>query len=174
MSQEPDRKKELEEAVETYQGRLLSLVRGLIRDQIEAEDVIQDVFEELAIAYDLGVVIEKLGAWLMTVARNKVFDRHRRKKTREKFEEQLTYSTDATRQPDDEWERAQLREIIVTGVELLPPEQRQVFVMYELEGMSFKEIAAQTGLPLGTLLARKKYAVDFLRNYLKEVFYEFK
>ena len=60
----------------------------------------------------------------------------------------------------------------IAALELLPPEQRQVFIMYELEGKSFKEIAAATKVPIGTLLARKKYAVDFLRDYLQEIDHE--
>jgi RNA polymerase sigma factor (sigma-70 family) len=164
----PKREEALNEAVAIHRGPLISVIRGLVRDQVEAEDILQDVFEEFIAAYDLGASIERLGAWLVTVARNKILDRFRRKKTRAVYEESLTPQVEA---PDD-GTRAWIRRELVAALELLPPEQKEVFVMHELEGLSFNEIAAKTRVPLNTLLSRKKYAVDFLRNYLKEVYDE--
>lgn len=162
----PQRDKTLSDAVEQHGGRLRTVVRGLIRDQVEAEDVLQDVYEELITAYDLGVATYALGSWLMTVARNKVLDRFRRRKTRTDYEQAVAKQDRGFDQGGEE--SSVLREEILAGLELLPREQRQAFVMYELEGKSFKEMAEETKVPIGTLMARKKYAVDFLREYLKE------
>ena len=158
----------LQETVEQHGGRLRSVIRGLIRDRDEAEDVLQDVFEEYIEAYDLGLAVERAGAWLAAVARNKVLDRFRRKKTRTAYEAEVRHTE--TESVEDDEMRSWLRDEIVEALEMLPREQREAFVMYELEGKSFKEIAAETGVPVGTLLARKKYAVDFLREHLKEIY----
>ena len=166
----------LKEVMKANRPKLTSVIRSLVEDQIEAEDVLQDVYEELITAYDLGNTIEKASSWLVTVARNKIFDRFRRKRTRHDNREALAQSDgpqDPSRDnPDGEWARSWLRREIASALELLPFEQRRVFVMHELEGKSFKEISAETKAPLGTLLARKKKATDFLRNYLKEVYDE--
>ncbi len=156
--------------------KLLSIIQRRLRDRVESEDVAQDVFVELLQADDVGYAIERLGAWLVRVAQNKVLDRIRRRKTQE------THSAEAERmeaarqdevpQPDGEWSRARLREEIVEALSLLPPDQREVFVMHELEGKSFEEIAQATGVKLNTLLARKRSAVLSLREQLKEVYDE--
>lgn len=164
------RDKALQEAVEDHSARLTSIIRGMVRDQVEAEDVLQEVFTEFIEAYDIGFAFEKIGAWLVTVAKNKVLDRFRRKKTRSEY---IDNQSQIEPEAADELNRILIRNEILAGLELLPPEQRQVFIMYELEGKSFKEIASETKVPIGTLLARKKYAVDFLRDYLKETYDEY-
>jgi RNA polymerase sigma factor (sigma-70 family) len=163
-----ERDKRLREVIEIQRPRLTSVIRRLVRDQFEAEDVAQEVFEELVNEYDLGVTIEKVSAWLVTVAKHKIFDRFRKKRTSQAYRESLQHQTPES--GTDAATRASLRQAIADALELLPPEQRDVFVKHELEGKSFKEIAAETHTPMGTLLARKKYAVDFLRDYLKEIY----
>jgi RNA polymerase sigma factor (sigma-70 family) len=164
------RNEALKEAFQANRPKVTSVVKGLVRDPGEADDVIQDVFEEFITTYDLGTTIERVSAWLVTVARNKIFDQLRRRKTR--AEHAKSVAQDSEPQSEDEWMGAYLRKEIAAALELLPEEQRNVFVLHELEGKSFKEISAATGIPMGTLLTRKKYAVDFLRTYLKEIYDE--
>ncbi len=106
------RENDLKAAVEGQRDRLLSVIRNLIRDQAEAEDVFQEVFEEYVEAYDLGQAIEALGAWLVRVARNKIFDRFRRRKTQNAYREAAFAEgkKGSASQPDDEeWARSLLR-----------------------------------------------------------------
>ena len=138
--------------------------------------MLQDVFAEFVEAYELGQAIETLGAWLVRVAQNKILDRFRRRKTQRDYEASVlatgnTEQTSASR-PDHEWMRAWLRTEIVNALEMLPEEQRDVFVKHELEGKTFAEIATETGVSMNTLLSRKRYAVLFLRNQLKEIYDE--
>jgi len=151
-----------DQVFEAERGRLLAFIRSALRDRDEAEDVLQDVFEEYAQVYDEG--IDSLGAWLIRVARNKIIDRFRRKKTRAEYESQVP--RDATTEPDD---RGYLREALIEAIDELPQEQRDVFIWNEIEGKTFEEIAAATGTSINTLLARKRYAIKFLRDYLKEI-----
>jgi RNA polymerase sigma factor (sigma-70 family) len=171
VSERSRRDRFLQEVVTANRPKLAAFVRRYVEDQVEAEDVLQDVFEEFVATYDLGATIERVSTWLVTVARNKIFDRFRRKRTREAHR-QAAASAGGESQTSEDWARSWLRQEIVKALELLPEAQRKVFVRHELEGRTFKEIMAETGAPLGTLLARKKYAVDFLRNYLKEVYDE--
>jgi RNA polymerase sigma factor (sigma-70 family) len=170
------REKALTAVIESHRARLLSFIRKRIRDQVEAEDVLQDVFAEFVEAYDLGQAIEALGAWLVRVAQNKILDRFRRQKTHSNYQASVLATADAEQtsasRPDDEWMRAWLRTEIVNALGMLPEEQRDVFVKHELEGKTFAEMATETGVSINTLLSRKRYAVRFLRNQLKEIYDE--
>ena len=123
------------------------------------------------------MVIENVGAWLVTVAKNKVFDRFRRRRTTSDHAA-LVKVTEPERlisaEPDPEaqaWS-SELRELLYEGMTLLPEDQRDVFIQHELEGKTFEEIVKATGVGLNTLLSRKRYAVLFLREYLQEVYDE--
>ena len=155
---------------------LLSFIKRKVRDQAEAEDIYQDVLEEFLESVDLGKAIESVSAWLVTVAQNKILDRFRRKKTQNDYRDSKLMETSSLSEsidrPDEEWSRKWIREQIIEALELLPAEQREVFIQHELEGKSFEEIADESGIPINTLLSRKRYAVIFLRGYLKEVYDE--
>jgi RNA polymerase sigma factor (sigma-70 family) len=168
------RNRALTETVESQRARLMSVIRRMIGDQAEAEDIAQDVFAEFVEAYDLGVAIETIGAWMIRVARNKVLDRFRRRKTQEEYRLQTESSTEdeEAADPGNDWLRESLRKGIIAALEELPPEQRDVFIRNELEGKSFEEIAAETGVGVNTLLARKRYAILALREHLKEIYDE--
>lgn len=170
-----NRQQAIEETVDRHRGRLTSLVRSLLHDRADAEDVLQETFEEYIEAYDLGETFEAVSAWLARVARNKVLDRFRRKKTQSDYVFLVNArgeNDEASSDPDSEWQRERFRAAIQEALETLPREQREVFVMHELEGKSFQEIAAATGVGVNTLLSRKRYAVLALREYLKEVYDE--
>lgn len=140
----------------------------------------QDVFYQLVTSYSVTEPIEKLTSWLFTVAKNKIIDWYRRRRHESLEEEdeskvprieQILYDPDQN--PDELYARSLVWTELADALDELPDEQREVFVMHELEGRSFKEIAETTGVPLNTLLSRKRYAVVFLRERLQELYEEF-
>lgn len=169
------------EVVEREQSRLRNFIRRRVPDPRDAEDILQDVFYELVEANRLLMPIDHLTGWLFRVARNRITDLFRRKKPQlfsdlaEEDEdllfEELLASPDAG--PDALYARRVLLAELESALQELPPEQRDVFIAHELEGHSFKEIAAQTGVGLNTLLSRKRYAVLHLRERLQDIYDEF-
>ena len=169
------RDEDLAEVADANRGRLLSIIERTLKDRSEAEDVLQEVLEDYVESYDLGEVIESVSAWLVRVAQNKVLDRFRRKKTRDRYRDAVVQNpvdSFSGEQPDEEFERAWLNSQIVEALEALPPEQRDAFVQNEIEGKTFEQISQETGISINTLLARKRYAVRFLQDYLKEIYNE--
>ena len=177
----------ISEVVKREQSRLRNFIRRRVPDARDAEDILQDVFFELVEANRLLMPIEHVTGWLFRVARNRITDLFRRKKPepfgdgvihgdededRERVKwEDLLPSTDAG--PDALYARHVLLDELELAVAELPPEQREVFVSHELEGRSFKEMAAETGVSVNTLLSRKRYAVRHLRERLQHIYDEF-
>jgi len=167
-------------------SRLVNFIRRRIRDPNDAEDILQDVFHEFVQAYRLPAPIEQASAWLFRAARNRIVDRFRKKKEEPLAELPGTgHDDDAGADyrldlalpahdagPDALYARAVLLETLQEALDELPPEQREVFIAHELEGRPFKEMAAQTGVTLNTLLARKRYAVLHLRARLQTIYDE--
>ena len=159
--------------------RLRNFVRRRVADEADVEDILQDVFSELFEAYRLLQPIEQVGAWLFRVAKNRITDRHRKRgrearvELPEDGEESLL---DLLPSPEAGPEAAYLRDALLeeldAALEELPQEQQQVFVAHELEGKSFKDLAAETGVSMNTLLARKHYAVRHLRRRLQAIYDE--
>jgi RNA polymerase sigma factor (sigma-70 family) len=175
----------ISEAVDREQSRLRNFIRRRVVDQGDAEDILQDVFYELVEAYRV-MQPEHVTAWLFQVARNRIIDLFRRKKreadrngsaalVEEDGEmlqlEDLLPSPDSG--PDAVYARRMLLEELDAALDELPDEQREVFIAHELMGYSFKEIAAQTGASVNTLLSRKHYAVLHLRQQLRDIHDEF-
>jgi len=171
-------------AVIQREGRaLLRFIRRRVKDQADAEDILQEVFYELTEAYRLMKPIEQAGAWLYRVARNRIIDSFRKKKP-EPFGslpenansddglsfEDLLPSPEAG--PEAAFARGVLLEELDAALEELPGEQREVFVAHEIEGRSFQEIARETGVNVNTLLSRKRYAVAHLRRRLRAIYEE--
>jgi RNA polymerase sigma factor (sigma-70 family) len=152
------------------QGRLRSFVRRRVADEGDAEDILQDVFFALVEANWLTRPVEQAGAWLFRVARNRITDFFRKKRP-EQFAaegiEDLLPSADAG--PEEAYVRSLLWEELEQALAELPEEQRAAFIAHEIEGRSFKELAAETGVSVNTLLSRKRYAVLHLRERLKEI-----
>ena len=183
MTDEQDR--QIAETVALEQSRLRNFIRKRVLDESEAEDILQEVFYELVQAYRLMKPLERAGAWLFRVARNRIIDRFRTRKP-DAASTQDTVGDDGERfpwedllpSPDAGPEAAYAREIlgdeIESALDELPEEQREVFVAHELEGRSFNEIAAATGVGVKTLLSRKHYAVLHLRRRLRAIYDEFK
>jgi RNA polymerase sigma factor (sigma-70 family) len=170
--------------VVTREGsRLRSFIRRRVPDPGDAEDILQDVFYRLVEANRLLMPIEHITGWLFRVARNRITDLFRKKEPEnfsdlavEDDEEDLRFE-DLLPSPDAGPEALYARGVLLRELQLalaeLPKEQREVFVAHELEGRSFKEIAAATGASVNTLLSRKRYAVLHLRERLQRVYDEF-
>jgi RNA polymerase sigma factor (sigma-70 family) len=161
--------------VRREQGRLRNFVRKRVADEGDVEDILQDVFYELVEAYRLMKPVEQAGAWLFRVARNRIIDLFRKKRPVQLEEdfgiEELLPSPDAG--PEAAYARSVLWEELEDALAELPEEQREVFIAHEIDGRSFKELAAETGVSVNTLLSRKRYAVLHLRERLKEINDEF-
>jgi len=178
------RDQRITDVVEREQSRLRSFIRRRVSDPADAEDILQEVFFELAEANRLLMPIEHVSGWLFRVARNRITDLFRRKKP-ERLDravagdaqdvvalEDLLPSPDAG--PEALYARGVLLDELELALEELPEEQRDVFIAHEWEGRSFKEIAAATGININTLLARKRYAVLHLRERLQHIHDELK
>jgi len=174
----------ISEVVEREQSRLRNFIRRRVPDSRDAEDILQDVFYKLVEANRLLMPIEHVSGWLFRVARNRITDLLRKRKTASLSDTAYADEDDEAMQlgdllpsPDAGPEALYARHLLLTAleaaVEELPAEQREVFVAHELEGRSFKEMAAETGVSVNTLLARKRYAVLHLRRRLQSVYDEF-
>lgn len=172
----------IQETVGKERKRLFDFIRRRVRNEADAEDILQDVLYQLVASYSITEPIEKLTSWLFTVARNRIIDWYRKRRPESlpadnenpalplNLEEILF---DPNENPDQTYARSLVWTELAEALDDLPEEQRQVFVMHELEGKTFKEIAAITGEPLSTLLSRKRYAVLSLREALQELYDEF-
>ena len=181
MALEQDQR--ISEVVKREQFRLRNFIRRRVPDPRDVEDILQDVFFELVEANRLLMPIEHVTGWLFRVARNRITDLFRKKKP-ESFSnaavadeedalrlEDLLPSPDAG--PDALYARHVLLDELEAAIDELPEEQREVFVAHELEGRSFKEMSAETGVSVNTLLSRKRYAVLHLRERLRSIYDEF-
>ena len=162
--------------------RLFEFIRCRVRSTADAEDILADVFYQMLASYSAAQPIEKMTSWLLTVARNKIIDWYRKRKP-EAFRQREDENSmplnledilyDPGQNPDVLYARSLLWTELADALDELPDEQREVFVMHELEGKSFNEIAEITGEPVNTLLSRKRYAVLFLREALQELYNDF-
>jgi RNA polymerase sigma factor (sigma-70 family) len=152
-------------------ARLRNFIRRRVRDARDAEDILQDVFSALVEANRLLVPIDYVTGWMFRVARNRIIDLLRKTTPDRISDEDLLPSLDSL--PDALYSRGVFFDALELALEELPEEQRWVFVEHELEGRSFKELAAETGVGVNTLLSRKRYAVLFLRERLRDIYDEF-
>ena len=175
----------ISEVVKRERSRLRNFIRRRVPDPRDAEDILQDVFYELVEANRLLMPIEHVTGWLFRVARNRITDLFRKKKSESSRDlaiadeneerlhvEDLLPSPDAG--PEALYARTMLLDELAWAVDELPQEQREVFVAHELEGRSFKEMAAETGVSVNTLLSRKRYAVLHLRQRLQSIYEAFR
>ena len=179
-----DQNQWISEAVNREQSRLRNFIRRRVPDPRDAEDILQDVFYELVEANRLLMPISHVTGWLFRVARNRITDLFRKQKP-ESFSDAAVAGADGEllrledllpspeAGPEALYLRNSLLDELALAIDELPEEQRQVFVAHELEGRSFKEIAAESGVNVNTLLARKRYAVLRLRERLQGIYDEF-
>jgi RNA polymerase sigma factor (sigma-70 family) len=178
---EEDRR--ISDVVKREQSRLLNFIRRHAPDTVDAEDVLQDVFYRLVEANRLLMPIEHVTGWLYRVARNRITDLFRKKEPENFSEIEVSEDEEGMRfedllpSPDEGPDAALARRVLLNELKRalseLPKEQREVFIAQELEGRSFKELSAQTGVSINTLLARKRYAVLHLRERLRRTYEEY-
>jgi len=176
--------RQISEIVAEERSRLRNFIRKRVPDPSDAEDIVQEVFYELVEANRLLMPIEHVTGWLFRVARNRITDLFRKKKPQnfsdaavEDEDGELLHVEDLLPSPDAGPEALYFRSVLLDELEFalgeLPVEQREVFVAHELEGRSFKELSSETGVNVNTLLARKRYAVLYLRERLHSIHDEF-
>ena len=176
--------RQISEVIAKERSRLRNFIRRRVPDPADAEDIVQEVFYELVEANRLLMPIEHVTGWLFRVARNRITDLFRKKKPEtftdtavEDEDGEVLRVEDLLPSPDAGPEALYFRNVLLDELELaldeLPEEQRDVFVAHELEGRSFKEMAAETGVSVNTLLSRKRYAVLHLRERLQNTYDEF-
>jgi RNA polymerase sigma factor (sigma-70 family) len=176
--------REISATVRRERGRLLAFIRRRVLDAAEAEDVLQEALYELVAAHRLLQPVEQAGAWLMRVARNRIIDRFRKKKPELLADQAVEFQEDddvggledLLPSPDDGPDAVAIRDMMLERIEAalneLPREQRDVFIAQELEGASFKELAARWNVTVSALLSRKRYAVLYLRERLQAAYDE--
>ncbi len=174
---------------ETFQqdrDRLMNFIRQRVPSIEDAEDILQDVFTQLVDRFDTIESLERVSSWLFSVARNKITDSYRKKKPETFSQVESRYSDhqedsplslmeilpDLATGPEQSYLRNAILDALDEALVELPEEQRQVFVMHEFENHSFKEMAERTGIPINTLLSRKRYAILALRKKLQHVYEE--
>ncbi|MGZ7042736.1 MAG: RNA polymerase sigma factor [Thermoanaerobaculia bacterium] len=174
----------ISEIIATERSRLRAFIRRRVPAASDVEDILQEVFYELVEANRLLMPIEHVTAWLFRVARNRITDLFRKTEP-ESFTDaavegedgEMLQIEDLLPSPDAGPEALYVRHVLLEEVEFalseLPEEQREVFVAHELEGRSFKELSAESGVNVNTLLSRKRYAVLHLRERLQSIYDEF-
>ena len=175
---------QIAEVIAGERSRLRSFIRKRVPNEADVEDLLQEVFYELVEAHRLLMPIDYATGWLFRVARNRITDLFRKKRP-ENFtdravrdeEGELPRIEDLLPSPDAGPEALYVRHALLDELKLalgeLPAEQREVFVAHELEGRSFKELSAESGVSVNTLLSRKRYAVLHLRQRLQTIHDEF-
>jgi RNA polymerase sigma factor (sigma-70 family) len=173
--------RQISEIVAEQRSRLRNFIRRRVANEADVEDLLQEVFYELVEANRLLMPIEHVTGWLFRVARNRITDLFRKKKP-ENFSDsaiedetgELLQIEEMLPSPDAGPEALYVRNALLDELELaldeLPDEQREVFIAHELEGRSFKELSAESGVNINTLLARKRYAVIHLRERLRSIY----
>ena len=171
--------------IEKERKRLLEFIRQRVPTQQDAEDILQDVFYELVNTYRMMTPVRQMASWLFTVARNKITDRYRKKKP-DSLEDHFSvragdegerldiadFLPSRYHSPDTGMMQELIMNDVMQALSELPKEQREVFIMHELEDKTFQEIAEKTGENVNTLLSRKRYAVVYLRQRLQNLYNE--
>lgn len=177
---------DVEKLIVEYQPRLKAFIRKKVSNKEDAEDILQDVFLQFIKALENTLnPIEQVASWLYRVTKNTIINKGKKKHEEEmpvssyddeddsvmtEFSEVLFGMENATASPETEYMRSLVWEELEKALSELPPEQREVFELMELDGLSVKEISETTGIPANTLLSRKHYAVVYLRKRLEELY----
>ena len=167
--------------VKDYGNRLFRFIRGRVKSNEDAEDILQDIWYQLSNAVNIDE-IEQMSGWLFQVARNKITDKYRKKKTQsiEDFSVQdedgdisfIHILLESNFNPETEYLRDVFWEELMIALDELPENQKLVFVLNEMEDLTLQQIADETGENLKTIISRKAYAVKYLRKRLENVYQE--
>jgi RNA polymerase sigma factor (sigma-70 family) len=176
------KEKHISTTYKTEKARLTGFIRKRVSSDEDAEDISQEVFLSLSAGFDDIIKLSNTLSWIYAVAKNKIIDFKLKKKSLRLYDQQPLGSDGdeplfiadiipaIESQPDGKMMEELIWEEILNGLELLPTNQKEVFVLHELEGLSFQNISELTGVNINTLLSRKRYAVSFLREQLRELF----
>ena len=173
------RQQTIQYAVQNYGKRLFSFIRSRVKNDADAEDILQDVWYKLSSIIDTEP-IEQLSSWLYRVSRNRIVDK-KRKQTPQSLKDLAFENEDGelvfpeallsdSMNPETEFEKADFRKLFISALSELPDKQREVFVWIELEDLTLQEIADKTGESIKTIISRKRYAVVHLRERLQSVY----
>jgi RNA polymerase sigma factor (sigma-70 family) len=176
--------RQISEVIAEERSRLRNFIRKRVPNEADVEDLLQEVFYELVEANRLLMPIEHVTGWLYRVARNRITDLFRKKKPQrfsdaaiENEDGEVLQVEDLLPSPDAGPEAVYFSNILLDELEFaidsLPDEQREVFIAHEIDGRRFKELSAETGISVSTLLSRKRYAVLHLRERLENIYDEF-
>jgi len=180
---EQDRR--ISEIIAGERSRLRNFIRRRVPNEADVEDLLQDVFSEVIEAYRLMEPVQRWSAWMFRVARNRIIDLFRKRRLETFGSDPAAISNEGEALPLEEvltspaagpaevYGQTVLLEELEEALDELPREQREAFLAHEVEGYSFKEIAARTGVSVNTLLSRKHYAVVHLRHRLQDIYDEF-
>lgn len=166
--------------------RLLGFIRNRVSSLEEAEDIMQDVFFQFVTGYDTIESLDRVTSWLFSVARNKIIDRYRRESSRpqrtdlswqagSEDDSPITLQEilpDLGNTPEDAMLKDVIWSAIMEALDELPADQREIFILNEMEDRSFREISEETGISINTLLSRKRYAILALRKRLQQLYDE--
>ncbi len=176
----------VEKLIVQYQPRLKAFIRKKVSNKEDAEDILQDVFYQLVKTFESTLnPIEQVASWLYRVTRNTIINKEKKKHEEElpvtSYDEddnvmndfsEVLFGTESS-SPETEYMRSLVWDELERALSEMPPEQREVFELMELEGIPVKEVSETTGTPVNTLLSRKHYAVLFLRKRLEELYKDF-
>jgi RNA polymerase sigma factor (sigma-70 family) len=179
---------QIEKTIKKESGKLFNFIRRNVPTKEDAEDILQDVMYQFLNGLEEIEFMDRISAWLFRVARNKIIDSRRKKKNEPLLEEKIIFQKDEsnepltlaeiipdiTQLPDEVYWRNLIMEEVDLALDELPAEQKEVFLLNEFEGFSFKEISEIKNEPVNTLLSRKRYAVLYLRKKLKYLIEELK
>jgi RNA polymerase sigma factor (sigma-70 family) len=169
----------IQNAVQNYGKRLFTFIRSRVKNDQDAEDILQDVWYQLSSIIDTEPILQ-LSSWLYRVSRNRIVDKKRKQKPQSL--EELSYKDEEggmvfpeellidSNDPDSEFEREYLKEVFYATLSELPEKQREVFVLNEMDDMTLQEIADQNGESIKTIISRKRYAVAHLRERLQNIY----
>lgn len=162
---------ELDDIIREFTPRLRRYVRSRVGNNEDADDIVQDIFYQLMRTLNvLNNPVGHVASWLFTVARNLTIN-HSKKNFEDTLDE-ASYDEMDDSDPDSELLRKMLWEELDKALEELPPEQRNAFVMTEIDGLSTQEAAARMGVSQNTFLSRKHYAVKYIRKKLSAIYNE--
>lgn len=178
-----NKNKKIEEEFIKQRGKLFGFIKQRVKTDLDAEDILQDVFFQFILWYRDIEHVEKSTSWLFTVARNKITDWYRKKKNinfseiegANNSEKSFSFNAilaDIKQTPDEELTKNIFWKTLEEGLNEIPEEQREIFIQHELEGKSFKELSKELNVGSNTLISRKRYAVVYLRKKLEQLYYE--
>ncbi len=168
--------------ISNYSRQLFGFIRSRVNSNEDAEDILQDVWVQLS-RLPAVETIDNISGWLFRVARNRIIDKSRKKKS--SFIEDFIYEDEDgvpllpsfMKNDETDPEMQAMQKVfwneLMDALDELPEKQRSVFILNELEDMTLQEIADQENENIKTIISRKHYAVKHLRKRLENLYNDF-